>query len=125
MKEFQKRPDQRGLPEHGLITRFATFASLNPRYLSHINNGRKNIGVSLARKIELAFSKPHGWFDKLHESDDSAESSEDEQFMLTLFYRACKVDAEATQHALWSVITQKRTVDPIEIKKLKLIDSYQ
>lgn len=42
-------PDE---PERGMMTRFAGVSGISPRYLSHIRNGRKEIGHNSARNIE-------------------------------------------------------------------------
>lgn len=61
---FRDRPDQAGLPEHGLLKRFSEAAGVSPRYLSHVNNGRKNIGADLARRMEVGLGLPHGYLDR-------------------------------------------------------------
>jgi hypothetical protein len=64
---FRDRPDQQRLPKHGLLTRFAAEAGLrSARYLSHVNNGRKNIGDELARQLERGMGRPEGWLDNEH-----------------------------------------------------------
>ena len=68
LAEFQQRPDQAGLLNHGLIKRFAEHTGLSAKYLSHINNDRKNIGEAVARQMEAAFNKVHGWLDNLHDA---------------------------------------------------------
>lgn len=42
-------PDE---PERGMMTRFANTSGMSPRYLSHVRNGRKEIGHATARKME-------------------------------------------------------------------------
>lgn len=66
LRMFRDRPDQAGLPAHGLLKRFAEHVSVSPRYLSHINNGRKNIGDALARRLETESGKPFGWMDRVN-----------------------------------------------------------
>ncbi len=64
LTKFQnERPE---LPNHGILTKFAEFTNQSPRYLSHIWNGRKNVGAALARKIESAFQLTEGWMDVEH-----------------------------------------------------------
>lgn len=62
--EFKARPGEKGLSNHGMLTRFAKAGAVNVRYLSHINSGRKNIGDTFARQLERGFGKPHGWLDQ-------------------------------------------------------------
>lgn len=53
---------------------FADIVGSNPSYISQIQSDKspKNVGADLARRIEKAFGKEHGWMDKLH-SDDSED----------------------------------------------------
>lgn len=51
-------------PERGMMTRFANSSGMSPRYLSHIRNGRKEIGHDKARKMEA------GMRNLGHEFDD-------------------------------------------------------
>lgn len=39
-------------PERGMMKRFAQAANNDPRYMSHVRNGRKEIGHAMARKME-------------------------------------------------------------------------
>lgn len=39
-------------PERGMMTRFSNTCGVSPRYMSHIRNGRKEIGTKTARDIE-------------------------------------------------------------------------
>lgn len=95
--QFRARPDQTGLPEHGFLTRFADHVSLSARYLSHINNGRKNIGETYARALEVGFMLPHGWLDNLHDSDVSSASDSEKEFAATALrmFRENPVEAQA------------------------------
>ena len=45
---------------------FAKKLELSDRYLSHVKNGRKNIGAAIARQIEKRLRLPHGWMDNPH-----------------------------------------------------------
>jgi transcriptional regulator with XRE-family HTH domain len=64
-------------PERGMLTRFAEKTGISPRYLSHVRNGRKNIGHNTARAMEKAFGYPTGWLDQpyvfIEIEDDEAE----------------------------------------------------
>jgi hypothetical protein len=69
---FDARPDQRNLPKYGRTARFAKASALSPRYLSHIDNRRKQIGDQLARQIERALGMPLNWMDSLSSAAQSA-----------------------------------------------------
>jgi hypothetical protein len=66
MQQFRTRELDRGEPERGLLNRFGEFAGISPRYLSHVNNGRKHLGADTCRRMEGAFRLPHGWMDHDH-----------------------------------------------------------
>lgn len=74
--EFGARQDQRCLPKHGQLVRFAQASGTSGRYLSHINNRRKRIGDALARQLELGLGLPSGYMDNVHEKqgEDDNES---------------------------------------------------
>jgi hypothetical protein len=95
--EFRNSPEQAGQPEHGLITRFAAKGNVSARYLSHINNGRKNIGEDLARRLEIGFAKPIGWMDNPHHIGSEPFMDGEEQFIraATAIYRTSPVEAQA------------------------------
>ena len=94
--EFRARPDQAALPEHGLLTRFAAAAGVSPRYLSHINNGRKNIGDTVARQLESGFALPHGWMDNDHDPELTDEGPEKEFLNAARqLYRESPLEAQA------------------------------
>ena len=94
---FRDRPDQAGLPEHGLFTRFADKAGVSARYLSHINNDRKNIGTATARRMEAGFGLPVGWMDNDHEGNsDTLTAAEREHVATSLkLFRESPVEAQA------------------------------
>lgn len=94
--QFRAKEDKT-LPEHGLLTRFAEAAGVSARYLSHINNGRKNIGDGLARQMETAFSLRHGWMDNTHEAVSEGAPDAERQFInaATALYRESPVEAQA------------------------------
>lgn len=95
--QFRQRDDQRGEPERGIINRFGEFVGISPRYLSHINNRRKNIGTATARQLEEAFKLPHGWLDHDHLSGPASSNRSEREFVelaLRLF-RESPVEAQA------------------------------
>jgi len=51
-------------PEHGMLRRFGLRVGVSPAYLSHIRNGRKNVGHATARSIERGFGLPANWMDQ-------------------------------------------------------------
>lgn len=83
LREFAAREDQSDLPRHGLLTRFSTVVDVSPRYLSHVNNGRKNIGGALARKLEQAFNYPSGWMDNLDDEVALPPTDPESDFVAT------------------------------------------
>jgi hypothetical protein len=66
MQQYRTIELDRGEPERGLLNRFGEFTGVSPRYLSHVNNGRKHLGPETCRRIEQAFKLPHGWMDQDH-----------------------------------------------------------
>jgi hypothetical protein len=98
--EFSKRWSEKRLPEHGRLSRFARYTDNDPRYLSHINNGRKSIGDETARKIERRMKKPAFWMDTPPDSPERGM----ELPMLSLLIRACSADAIATHKALSQIV---------------------
>lgn len=79
---FQKEP------ERGMQSRFANLVNTTPAYISHVRNGRKEIGHGLARDIEAGMRSlgPEfadvvgGWLDNDH-SRKPAMSAEVESLM--------------------------------------------
>jgi len=57
---WQRFPDE---PERGMKTRFANMCEVTPQYLSHVRNGRKEVGHKLARKMEAGVRKLGHEFD--------------------------------------------------------------
>ncbi len=95
--QFKMRPENKGLPDHGMLKRFAAFTDVSPRYYSHINNGRKNIGDKTARAIEKAFALEHGWFDRNHDENLNSVSTAESEFlsMALDLYRKSPVKLQA------------------------------
>ena len=96
LKEFEESPDQAGLLRHGLIKRFATKGGLSDRYLSHINNNRKQIGPKLARKMEEGFGLPFGWLDNDHDVALQSTSDTEKELIATVMslYRESPEDVQ-------------------------------
>jgi|GEM_PF-2561887 hypothetical protein len=97
MLRFRQKESERGEPERGLLNRFGKFVEISPRYLSHVNNGRKAIGAQTARQIETAFGLPLGWMDHDHMAGPAANSrSEREYLELALqLFRQSPVEAQS------------------------------
>jgi len=97
LKQFLDTGMSRGEPERGVLNRFGQFAEVSPRYLSHVNNGRKNLGADVCRRIEQAFKLPHGWMDQDHIGSTAPHSRGEREFVelaLQLF-RESPIDAQA------------------------------
>lgn len=85
-------------PERGMLRRFGQYVGVNPRYLSHIRNGRKAIGHNIARKFEVAFGKPESWMDVSHGEIEGATNGEHEYLMRALI--AHRINPAAAEAAL-------------------------
>lgn len=97
IEQFKNKEAARGEPERGYLNRFGAFVGISPRYLSHINNGRKNVGDATARQIEHAFKLPHGWMDHDHLAGPVAGSKAEREYVelaLRLF-RESPLDAQS------------------------------
>jgi hypothetical protein len=98
MQQFRNRELDRGEPERGVLHRFGTFTEVSPRYLSHVNNGRKHLGADTCRRMERAFKLPHGWMDHDHLGGSPAPGTRAEREYLELalkLFRESPVDAQA------------------------------
>lgn len=62
----------------GGITEAAGKLGKSQGQVSHFGGERpiKNIGHDIAREIESAYGKPHGWLDQIHSLNDSEKSGE-------------------------------------------------
>ena len=62
--------------QEGSVRALADRADTDPNYLSQIlgGHGKHHMGHSMARRFEVAFSKPQGWMDIPH--DDSEPDDE-------------------------------------------------
>lgn len=97
MRQFEEAGANEGLPSRGSLNRFGDFVGISARYLSHINNRRKNIGDATCRAIETAFKLPTSWMDTDHSrGTDPANEPEAEftRFALQL-YRESPTEAQA------------------------------
>lgn len=97
MLQFREREAAQGQPERGLLNRFGAFVGISPRYLSHLNNGRKAIGGETARRLEKAFDQAHGWLDHDHMAGPAPSTrSEREYLELALrLFRQSPVEAQS------------------------------
>lgn len=80
LQRFRAGPEEKDKPEFGMLTRFADFCGISPRYLSHITHGRKKFSDSMARQIETGMALPHGWMDNVHD-DEPLENSAEREFV--------------------------------------------
>lgn len=64
--------------QQGSIRALADRVDTYPNYLSQIlsANGRHFMGHAMARRFELAFSKPEGWMDQSHDVPPDEEAIE-------------------------------------------------
>lgn len=53
-----------GLAGPGADKAFAIAMDLNPKFLSQLKTGHRNMGTQIARKIEDKVGKPEGWMDR-------------------------------------------------------------
>lgn len=98
LKQFLEKGLDRGEPERGVLNRFGEFIGVSPRYLSHINNGRKHVGAETCRRIEQAFRLPHGWMDHDHIGGGAATNTRAEREYLELalkLFRESPVEAQS------------------------------
>ena len=97
MLQFRQQEAARGEPERGLLNRFGAFVGISPRYLSHLNNGRKAVGAQTARQMEKAFGLPEGWMDHDHIGGSATSSRAEREFLeLALqLYRQSPVEAQS------------------------------
>lgn len=105
---FKSREARKGVPEYGSLKRFCDKADLSPRYMSHVINGRKNIGEDVARRIEVGFRLAHGWMDNFHGESEAAQPN-DEEFLHSLLQSAYQLDPTGTKEALLSVIMKAKS----------------
>ncbi|AWI53187.1 hypothetical protein DEH84_06900 [Aquabacterium olei] len=99
--QFANSPDEAARSDYGRIARFAAKAGVNPRYLSHINNGRKNLGDDLCREMERGLGLSHGWMDHNHELGPApvdGDDAEERKFLATALelYRRSPVQVQQT-----------------------------
>ena len=73
-KEFREAHNT--LPDRGMFKKFAEKVEVSDRYLSHVRNGRRELGAATARQIEARLGKPHGWMDLPHTDDEPRDADE-------------------------------------------------
>ena len=63
------------IEEAGSASELARMINSDPNYISQIvsTKGERNVGHSLARRLEKACSKPHGWMDQPHGQSQPTE----------------------------------------------------
>ncbi len=64
------------LPDRGMFKLFAEKVEVSDRYLSHVRNGRRELGNATVRQIEARLGKPHGWMDLPHTDDEPRDADE-------------------------------------------------
>jgi hypothetical protein len=108
MLQFRQKEAAHGILERGLLNRFGKFVNISPRYLSHVNNGRKAIGAATARQIEHSFDLPHGWMDHDHMAGP-APSSRSEREYLELALRLFRQSPVEAQSLLLRYVAERMT----------------
>jgi hypothetical protein len=103
---FREKEAERGEPERGLLNRFGKFVQISPRYLSHVNNGRKAIGAQTARQIESAFGLPLGWMDHDHMAGPAPSSLAEREY-LELALRLFRQSPVEAQSLLLKYVTER------------------
>lgn len=84
--------------DYGVLKRFGEVIGVSPRYLSHVNMGRKKLGDEVCRKIEQAYRLPFGWMDHCHLSDSANPANSAEVGFLAMalkVYRMKPVEVQA------------------------------
>ncbi|MAE82810.1 MAG: hypothetical protein CMB80_08760 [Flammeovirgaceae bacterium] len=73
----------------GSVNEFADLIEGSASHISQIRSTRspKNVGATLARRIESAFNKEHGWMDKLHYTESEDYSHLNDEEILTIAVR--------------------------------------
>lgn len=84
LTDFANSPEESSRTDYGRLKRFAAKAGVSDRMLSHINNGRGNLGTDLCRRMEAGLGLPAGWMDVLHDPSSVAGVTEEEQSFLEL-----------------------------------------
>ncbi len=119
LQQFRARAEEVNLPEHGLLKRFAEHVGVSARYLSHINNDRKRIGVTLARQLEAGLGLGRGWLDTHH--TDAAQPSDGETEFLSValrLFRESPADAQAMlMHYMLARIEAKAPIKAVNLSK--------
>jgi plasmid maintenance system antidote protein VapI len=66
IEDLRKINLQKLIEKHGNQTAFGKAVDTNPSYISHVINGRRNLGPTLCRKIEKHLGIADGWMDCQH-----------------------------------------------------------
>ncbi len=59
---------------HGGYEELGSKVKTAPSYLSQINIGTRNVGESLARKLEACFGLPDNWMDQPHQQEEELKT---------------------------------------------------
>jgi hypothetical protein len=74
-------------------------AGVSPRYPSHVNKGRKNLGDEVCRKFEVAHKLTFGWMDTSHDKSgvDGGVTGEESDFIALALklYRNTPIEVQA------------------------------
>jgi hypothetical protein len=111
---FRTRPDEVGMPEHGLLRRFAAQCNISPRYLSHILHGRKKFSDAMARHIERGMALPEGWMDNVHEENTDPAERE----LLDLVARLYRENPVEVQRLLMHYVMARKLPAPAKANGL-------
>ena len=103
-REFASEEAQSGVSSVGSQARFAQRIGVSPKYLGHVQNGRRQIGDALARKMEVAFAKPENWMDTPRANSIRSNRSELQVIIAELAEEAASIDAVATHRALLAIV---------------------
>jgi hypothetical protein len=88
-----KMRDEQGT-DRGALDRFGKFTDTSPRYLSHVNMGRKKLGDEVCRKFEQAHRLPRGWMDHNH-AQPAGDAEQEAVKTFVNLYRAAPLEVQA------------------------------
>lgn len=75
-KAIRRRNLELLIDEAGRLKDLAALIDSDPNYLSVLRGGHRGIGDDIARRLENACSKPHGWMDHIHDLEGRALTEE-------------------------------------------------
>jgi hypothetical protein len=110
MAKFRDQELQRGGTERGILNQFGLFTGVSPRYLSHVNNGRKHLGPDSCRKMETAFDLSRGWMDHDHLGGIPVTSSHAEREYLELALKLFRESPIEAQGVLLRYMSDRMTL---------------